>query len=74
VPEGAGPAISRILLGVDLSDAAQRAVEWCTRFAMALDAEVLTTTVVTPEMEVLSDLDGTGLVAWAAAQRQRTAA
>ena len=64
VPDGTRPGIDRIVLGVDGSQSSLRAATSCAALASAVDAEVIATTVVTPELELLSELEGHATTAW----------
>jgi nucleotide-binding universal stress UspA family protein len=64
VPDATRPEIERIVLGVDGSESSRRAAAWCAAFATAIDAEVIATTVLTPELELLSQLEGHTTTAW----------
>jgi nucleotide-binding universal stress UspA family protein len=64
VPDASHPEIERIVLGVDGSASSQRAATWCAAFASAADAEVIATAVATPELELLSQLEGHTTTAW----------
>ena len=64
VPDGSRPGIERIVLGVDGSEGSLRAATWCAAFASAVDVEVIATAVLTPELELLSQLEGHTTTAW----------
>jgi nucleotide-binding universal stress UspA family protein len=64
VPDASPPEIERVLLGVDGSESSLRAANWCAAFASAVDVEVITTAVLTPELELLSQLEGHTTTAW----------
>jgi nucleotide-binding universal stress UspA family protein len=57
VPHDSPPELSRIVLGVDGSRRAARATEWCAAVAGAVGAEVFAVGVLTPELELLSELE-----------------
>jgi nucleotide-binding universal stress UspA family protein len=64
VPDASRPEMKRIVLGVDGSESSMRAATWCAAFASAVDVEVVATAVVTPEIELLSQLEGHTTTAW----------
>jgi nucleotide-binding universal stress UspA family protein len=64
VPDASRPEIERIVLGVDGSQSSLCAATWCAAFASAVDVEVIATTVLTPELELLSQLEGHTTTAW----------
>jgi nucleotide-binding universal stress UspA family protein len=64
VPDSSRPEIERIVLAVDGSESSLKAATWCAAFAAAVHLEVLATAVVTPEYELLSQLEGHTTTAW----------
>jgi len=64
IPDASGSETKRIVLGVDGSESSMRAANWCATFASAVDVEVIATVVVTPEIELLSQLEGHTTTAW----------
>jgi K+-sensing histidine kinase KdpD len=64
VPVAGGAQLERVVVGLDGSDSSTRAARWCASFASAVGAEVVATSVVTPELEGLSSLDGKGISGW----------
>jgi nucleotide-binding universal stress UspA family protein len=57
VPHDSRPELSRVVLGVDGSRRAARATEWCAAVAGAVGAEVFAVGVLTPELELFSELE-----------------
>jgi nucleotide-binding universal stress UspA family protein len=64
VPDASRPEIERIVLGIDGSESSRRAATWCAALASAVDAQVIATAVVTPELDLLSQLEGHTTTAW----------
>jgi nucleotide-binding universal stress UspA family protein len=55
---------NRMLVGVDGSDGARRAIEWAIRYAQLMGAEVVAAHVITYSKELVRDLPPTGLTNW----------
>lgn len=64
VPVASEPQLERIVVGLDGSDSSKRATQWCASFASVVGAEVVGTSVMTPELEALSSLDNEGISGW----------
>lgn len=64
VPDASRPEIERIVLGIDGTESSLRAATWCATFASTVQAQVIATAVVTPELELLSQMQGHTTTAW----------